>query len=98
MSKEQRKSRKRLADLLFLGGGLSVAAMVVTFQTGHSPQVSASPTPLAVVAIPAQEATPVEKTPEPCLTNHPDQPRRCLTERDPFINLVDMGAYILPTQ
>lgn len=89
MSKQSKRPRNRLADLLFLGGGLSAAALIVAYQTGSEPRLPPDPQPTQQVqqvsqTEPTPVPTPEEQVPEPCLTNHPAQPKQCLVERDPF--------------
>ncbi len=102
MSKEEKGKRNRLADLLFLGGSLSAVAVLASYQLGTEPNTppQIQPTPVAATPAPTPEATP-EAPPQECVENHPEQPQRCITDRDPFRNDLNqpvIGGMVAPVR
>lgn len=68
MSKEQRKSRRRfLADMLFLGGGLTAAGLLAKSQL-----MTPEPEPVPAGAMPATPCALPESTPTPSCSHTPD--------------------------
>lgn len=106
MADEDRRGRRRfLADLLFLGGGLTAAAMAARLMSPEPPEVlpSGSPTPLAKsVSLPTAEpgiaggleapvASPSPRSRDPFKPPHPDQLKQHRTDELP-------GNYQIPTR